>query len=327
MKGKVSLSKINDAVKNLVITMQISFSIIYNLNKARMKTIQYIIIIIGLLLTGKGYSQLNPMASTYFQNGYLANPAMAGTGKGWELSGAYKVQWTAIDGAPSMQVLTATYGIPDRKVGLGLNFYNESAGVIRRTTVKGTYAYHLPLNDNGSFLDFGISSNIINEWIDFNKVVGEPGDGGLIQFSTRPLYIEGDFGMSYRNERLTVQGSLSNVKRMINKDLRTDIIDRSSYMGAVSYKFFTPTLTIESKAMYRGIENYKGILDIGAQVQCYRDKLMLSGLYHSTNSITFGVGTFYQNQLRILCFYTTGTSDLQKYSNGEFEMALQYQFK
>jgi hypothetical protein len=79
--------------------------------------------------------------------------------------------------------------------------------------------------------------------------------------------------------------------------------------------------------MYRGIENDKGILDIGAQVQCYRDKLMLSGLYHSTNSITFGVGTFYQNQLRILCFYTTGTSDLQKYSNGEFEMALQYQFK
>ena len=155
-----------------------------------MKTIQYIIIIIGLLLTGTGYGQLNTMGSSYFQNEYLANPSMAGIGKGWILAGAYKVQWTNIDGAPSMQVLTATYGIPDKKVGLGLNFYNETAGVIRRTSVKGTYAYHLPLNDQGSFLDFGISSTIMNEWIDFNKVVGDPGDQNLHRFNVRPLRSE-----------------------------------------------------------------------------------------------------------------------------------------
>ncbi|UKB78616.1 PorP/SprF family type IX secretion system membrane protein [Chryseobacterium sp. MEBOG07] len=292
-----------------------------------MKTIQYILITIILLVMSKAYGQLNPMGSIYFQNEYLANPAMAGIGHGWEVNGAYKVQWTAIDGAPSMQTLTATYGLPGKRIGFGLNFYRENAGVIRRTSVKGTYAYHIPLNDNHCFLDFGITSSIMNEWIDFNKVVGDPDDQNLHLFNVRPLYIEGDFGMSYRSEFLTVQGSLSNVKQLFNKDLKRNGIDRSLYMGAVSYKFFTEGLTIEPKVMYRGVENYKGILDVGAQVGCYKDKLTMNALYHSTNAATFGVGTFYQNQLRILCFYTTDTSDLGKYGNGEFEIALQYHFK
>ncbi|MCT2561777.1 PorP/SprF family type IX secretion system membrane protein [Chryseobacterium herbae] len=292
-----------------------------------MKTIQYIIITIALLLAGKSYGQLNPMGSSYFQNEYLANPAMAGIEKGWIIGGAYKVQWTSIDGAPFMQALTATYGIPDKKVGLGLNFYSESAGVIRRTSLKGTYAYHLPLNDQGSFLDFGISSSIMNEWIDFNKVVGDPGDQNLHHFNARPLYIEGDFGISYRNQRLTLQAGMSNVKQLLNKDLRQNVIDRPLYMGSVSYRFFTQELTIESKAVYRGVENYKEIVDVGVQVKFYKDKLMLSCLYHSTNAATFGVGTFYQNQLRILCLYTTDTSDLGKYGNGEFEIALHYHFR
>lgn len=296
-----------------------------------MKTIQYIIITTGLLLLGSTtYGQLNPMGSIYFQNQYAANPAMAGTQEGWDINAAYKVQWTAIDGAPSMQTLTATYGLPGRKLGFGLNFYNESAGVIRRNSVKGTYAYHIPLNDNRSFLDFGISSNIISEWIDFNKVVGDPTDGSLHQFNVRPLYVEGDFGITYRNERLTVQGSLSNVKRLLNTDLRRNVIDQSLYMGAVSYRFFYQggiVSSIEPKVMYRGVDNYKDLLDLGVQTQCYNDKLIMSMMYHSTNSLTFGAGTFYQNRLRILCLYTSGTSDLRKYSNGEFEIALQYQFK
>ncbi|PWN64178.1 PorP/SprF family type IX secretion system membrane protein [Chryseobacterium viscerum] len=296
-----------------------------------MKTIQNIIITISLLLmSSTTYGQLNPMGSIYFQNQYAANPAMAGIQEGWVINGAYKVQWTAIDGAPSMQTLTATYGLPDRKLGFGLNFYNENAGVIRRNSVKGTYAYHIPLNDNRSFLDFGISSNIISEWIDFNKVVGDPEDQSLHQFNIRPLYVEGDFGISYRNERLTVQGSLSNIKRLLTTDLTRNVIDRSLYMGAVSYTFFYQSgiiSSIEPKIMYRGVENYKDLIDLGAQVQCYNDKLMLSAIYHSTNAVTFGAGTFYQNKLRILCLYTSGTSDLRKYSNGEFEIALQYQFK
>ncbi|WP_228394361.1 PorP/SprF family type IX secretion system membrane protein [Chryseobacterium glaciei] len=292
-----------------------------------MKTIKYIMIAAGILLMSKTYAQLNPMGSTYFQNQYLANPAMAGIRQGWEVNVGYKVQWTAIEGAPTMQAVTADYGTVGKKIGLGINFYNENAGVILRTGIKGTYVYHLALNDNQSFLDFGISGGTMNEWIDYDKVNGDLGDLSLQQFNARRWYADGDFGIAYRNERLTVQGALPNLKRLLNRDLRRNTVDRALYMAAVSYKFITPNFTIEPKAVYRGVENYKDILDIGGGFTCFENKLMISSIYHSSHSVTAGIGTFYQNQLRILCLYTTDTADLRRYSNGEFEIALQYSLK
>jgi type IX secretion system PorP/SprF family membrane protein len=292
-----------------------------------MKTIKYIIFAIGLLLVSTTYAQLNPMGSTYFQNQYLANPALAGIRPELEVNVGYKVQWTAIEGAPTMQAITAEHGTAGKKIGLGLSFYNENAGVILRTGIKATYAYHVALNNNQSFLDFGISGGIINEWIDYEKVFGDLNDPSLQQFNTRRWYADGDFGIAYRNERLTLQGALPNLKRLLNRDLRRNTVDRSLYMAAVSYQFVNPIFTVEPKAVYRGVENYKDMLDIGGEFKCFENKLMISAMYHSTHSITAGIGTFYQNQLRILCFYTTGTADLRKYSNGEFEIALQYSFK
>lgn len=289
-----------------------------------MKTIKYILI--TLLLISNAYAQLNPMGSMYFQNQYLGNPAIAGIEKGWRVNAGYKVQWTAIDGAPTMQAVTADYGSTG-KIGLGLKFYNENAGVILRTGIKVTYAYHLPLNDGQSFLDFGVSAGVMNEWIDYDKVIGEQGDLSIQQFNARRWYADGDFGIAYRNEKLTVQGALPNLNRFLNRDLRRNTVDRSLYLGAISYKFINPIFTIEPKAVYRGVENYKNIIDLGTQFQFFQDKLVMNAMYHSTNSVTLGVGTYYQNQLRILCLYTSGTSDLRKYSNGEFEIGLQYQVK
>lgn len=292
-----------------------------------MKTLQYIITTIGIFLMHQAYGQLNPMGSLYFQNQYLANPAMAGIEQGLQVNAAYKVQWTSVDGAPSMQAVTATYGATDKKIGIGLNFYNENAGVLSRTAIKGTYSYHLPLNDHQSFIDFGVSAGIMNEWIDFDKVIGDLTDQSLSLFNRRSLYADGDFGVNYRNEKITIQGSLPNIKRFFNKDLSKNGIDRSLYMAAISYKFDNRIYSVEPKLMYRGVEKYKDIIDLAAQFQCWEDKLMANAVYHSTGSITLGVGTFYQKQLHILCLYTSGTSNLRKYSNGEFELALQYYFK
>ncbi|WP_228414767.1 PorP/SprF family type IX secretion system membrane protein [Chryseobacterium sp. G0201] len=295
-----------------------------------MKTTKYMIIAAGIFLVTKTYAQLNPMGSSYYQNQYLANPAMAGITKGWQMAGSYKAQWTAIEGAPSMQSFSVAYGTLNNKIGLGLNFYTERAGVIGRNTARVTYAYHLPLNNENNFIDFGITAGITSEWIDYQEVVAQGDDQSISNFNNRPLYIDGDFGFSYRNEKLTLQGSLSNLKRLLDRDFKRNVADRSLYMGAVSYKFMfagNPINSIVPKVMYRGVENFRNMIDLGTQIECYQEKFMINAIYHSTGSCTIGLGTQYNNQLRILCFYTTGTIDLQKYSNGEFEIAFHYSFK
>jgi type IX secretion system PorP/SprF family membrane protein len=294
-----------------------------------MKT-KSILTVLLLVLSVSGYAQLNPMGTTYYQNQYLNNPAMAGIEQGWEANAAYKAQWTSIEGAPSMQAVTATYGSKSQKVGAGLSFYNDQAGVIQRTSFKGTYAFHLPLNDDASFLDFGLSAGVMDEYIDFTKVRGDQSDLALSNFNQRKLYFDGDFGVAFRTKHLNIQGALPNLKRLFNRDLIREVADRATYFGSVSYKFINPSQVlsvIEPKLTYRGVDNYRDILDLGLNTEFWGNKLLLSSIYHTTNSVTFGVGTTYQNKLSILALYTTNTAEIQSYANGEFEIGLKYNFR
>lgn len=255
---------------------------------------------------------------------------MAGTAAGWEANAGYKAQWTAIDGAPSMQAVTATYGSKNEKMGAGLSFYNETSGVIQRTNIKGSYAYHLPLSSNGDYLDFGVAAGLMDEWIDFSKVRGDQSDMSLSNFNQRKIYLDADFGIAYRNQNIILQGAIPNMKRFFNRDVTRTVVDRSTYFASASYRFTSPDQAItliEPKVAYRGIDNYRDIFDVGVNTQIWGNKFLLSGIYHTTNSMTVGVGTTYQNQFSIVAFYTSNTSDLQNYTNGEFEVGLKYKFR
>ena len=275
------------------------------------------------------YGQINPMGSMYFQNQYLANPAMAGMDAGYHLSGALKAQWTGIDGAPLMETISLDYGSKNEKVGLGVLFYNETAGVIGRTSLKATYAYHLKLSQSNVMVDFGLSGGFSNESINWNKFLGDASDVSLTNFNERKMYFDGDFGIALRTNRITIQGALPDMKRYFARDIERTIIDRSTFFLAGSYKFLRPDKvlnTIEPKVAYRAMLNYKDIYDVGVNLKFYENNLIMSGIYHTTGSATIGAGTTYKNKLSILCQYTTNTSALSSYSNGEVEMSLRYGF-
>lgn len=296
-----------------------------------MKILKYVVGIICILPIGnKALAQLNPLGSAYYQNQYLMNPAMAGIEKGWELNGAYKAQWTSIDGAPSMQSLTATFGSEGGKAAFGMFLLNDKAGSVKTLNIKGTFAYHLTLNNQQTKIDFGLSGGVMDEFINRSEVIGDLTDVAIGNFNDRKLYFDADFGVALRTKNLTLQAALPNMKRFLKRDVERNLVDRSLYMAALSYKFLnqeTKLTSIEPKVAYRSIENYKDIIDAGVNFQFNGDKLMLSGVYHSTNSITFGAGTTYMNKLAILAQYTTNTSDMQRYSNGEFEIAVKYNFR
>ncbi|RZL43571.1 MAG: type IX secretion system membrane protein PorP/SprF [Pedobacter sp.] len=276
------------------------------------------------------YCQLNPMGSVYYQNQYLANPALAGIDTMINLNGAFKAQWTSIKGSPRIQYLTGDMQLKNKNVGLGVLFYNESAGLINRTRATVSYAYHLKLNKDSSYIDFGLAAGVMNEWLDMGKAIGDVNDDVLANFRDRQLYLDGDFGLAYRSNRLTIQGSLPNLKRFFKRDQVRNVVDRSIYFVAAGYKIKIKNQslnTIEPKVVFRGIENYKGILDVGANFSFQQEKFALSAIYHSTNSITFGAGLNYNKQFGLLLQYTSNTSALQNYSNGEFEVGLRYSFK
>jgi len=300
-------------------------------NNRKMKIKRYLSVLLLMTTSISAHSQLNPMGSLYYQNQYLANPALAGVATGWELNAGYKGQWSNTEGAPKMQAVTATYGSESNKVGLGLNFYNEKAGLIQQTSFKATYAYHLPLNGESSYLDFGLSAGLTNESLDMAMLNGNSGDVVLSNFRDRKAYFDGDFGLAFRSRGLTVQAALPNMKRFFDSDPDPDrpSVDQPQYYAAASYKLINDNAAINSlepKVAYRSIKNYNGIVDLGLNAMFFTDKLTLTGVYHTTKSVTAGIGTTYQKKLSIIVFYTTNTAVMQNYSNGEFEAGLKYSF-
>lgn len=268
-------------------------------------------------------AQLNPLAAQYYTNQYLINPAMAGANQGLRFNAAYRKLWSNVPGSPLTQNVTADYGF--NKVGLGLNVYNESAGLQRQTRVVGTYAYHLKMNNDDNQLHFGVSIGFMSQRLENSDIYGNPNDPGVGQYNDRKTYLDGDFGAAYTTRKLTIQASIPNLKSVLKKDV-IKLADVSTFYAAASYRLNLSEgengFDLEPKVAYRGVQGYDNIWDAGAQLEIANKQVFLTALYHSTENATFGLGMDFRKKYLISGNYTTQTSALSKYTNGSFELNL-----
>ena len=288
-----------------------------------MNNIKSLILTILILTAYQSKAQLNPLASQFYINQYIANPAYAGIRDGLQVNGSYRKLWNNIDGAPVTQNLTADYR--SAKVGLGLNMNNEGAGLQNQFRAMATYAYHLPLNDLGSSLHFGVSAGVTTFRLNTQAIIGNPGDVLAGRYNDRKAYLDGDFGAALTTNSLEIQAALPNLKSTFAKD-DLPVSDATSFYGAASYRIRLGSgvseVALQPKAAYRAFRNYKDIVDLGAQVSFADQQVLLSGIYHTSQSATFGIGMNYRKTYLIFASYTTQTSALSAYTNGSFELNL-----
>ncbi|MES2279445.1 MAG: PorP/SprF family type IX secretion system membrane protein [Bacteroidota bacterium] len=270
-------------------------------------------------------AQLNPFQAMYFQNPYQYNPAMAGMEHALKLNLGYRQQWSNFPGTPKTSTFTADFQ-PAEKVGIGLNVNDDQEGIIRQTRIMGTYAYHLPLNGNNEKLSFGLSLGVNDAHIDYDKVNGDLTDAQITQYNQLKAYVDGDFGVAYTSDKLTVNGALPNLKSIFFKasDQRFDA-DRLLFITAVSYRIDFKTddnsLTLEPLAAYRIVKGYKDIIDGGFNFRMNNYGIYLQGIYHTSQSMGLGVGLD-QNTYCLNFSYNLETGVLSNYTRGAFEFGL-----
>lgn len=275
------------------------------------------------LLTGlqKASAQIRPLGTQYYENQYISNPAFAGMDEGMNINISYRNQWRSIPGSPVTMAVSGDYRVVD-KVGIGFNVYNDKAGLIGRTRVMGTYAYHLPLNIDNNALHFGISLGVMKERLDENSIIATPDDLAAARYNQRKSYVDGDFGVAYTTERLTLQGALPNLKKFFKKDDANTVLG-STYLVAMSYKIGTTldVVSIEPKISFRGAKDIDNIWDIGTNLKLQNNLISFLGMYHSDKSSTFGVGLNYENFF-IQGFYTSQLAGERQRTGGDFEINL-----
>jgi type IX secretion system PorP/SprF family membrane protein len=289
-----------------------------------MKTLYKLLMLLAVWIPAASvHAQLNPLSSQYYTNRYVINPAFAGANNGLRINGAYRKLWDNVPGAPVTQNLTADYGFG--KVGVGLNMSNESAGLQRQTRIVGSYAYHLPLNANNQQLHFGLSVGFMNQRLENADIYGNPNDPMVGLYNDRKTYLDGDFGVAYTSDKLSIEGSLPNLKSFFKKDV-IKLADVATFYTAISYKITLSEgmegIALEPKVAYRGVKGFDNIFDLSAQAWIANKQVFLMGVYHSSENATFGIGVDFKRKYLISGMYTTQTSALSAYTNGSFELNL-----
>ncbi len=180
-----------------------------------MRKLLYISLFLGVFLT-EGRSQQVPLFSQYILNGFLINPAIAGSEGYTAVNITAREQWIGFKNAPGTyalsfqtRVLKKSYisrGTSVRKrkksgsrggnVGLGGYIFNDRNGAVGRTGLKFTYAYHL--NFRHSQLSFGLSMVGYQFRIDDDLIhLADPGDELWLGAHKSVFIPDADFGIYY----------------------------------------------------------------------------------------------------------------------------------
>ena len=280
----------------------------------------FLSIITVLFLINSLTAQINPMAAQYFQNTYLANPAMAGVNQGIRLNLGYRNQWSNIQGSPRNLSVTADYG--GEKVGVGLNFYKDEAGLLSRSKLQATYAYRLQLNNEDANLRFGISLGLQTNSINLQNIVGSSNDLSALRYNDQENIIDGDFGVAYSDNKFRIEGSISNLKNQLQIE-DNQISDYATFMTAFTYMTQISEWQVHPKLVYRGVKNYDDILDMGMEIRTPDDQLGFMSMYHTNKSMSFGLSYQKVKQWQLLVLYNTPVQVLKSYATGTFEVGLQ----
>lgn len=266
---------------------------------------------------------LQPSGTQFFQNQYLGNAAMAGIDSGLHLNAAHGRQWQNIEGAPVTTYFTADVNTGNRG-GVGLNVMSDAAGLIKRTRLAFSYAYHMPLSTTrNQFLHFGMSLSLNFQRIDMSKVDGDITDPALMAYNARDNYFEGDYGMAYTDEHWNVQAALPNI-RAVFTGVNRGVNGGTLLYSAASYKFKNEgaVSTIEPKIAYRNIRGFDDIIDAGVNVSFLDDVANVMAMYHTSKSFTAGVGVNIKRTALLQFMYTAQTGDVKSYVDGGYELGI-----
>jgi hypothetical protein len=177
----------------------------------------------------------------------------------------------------------------------------------------------------------GVSGGMMDQSISSDNPE-DMSDVSVAKFNDRGMYFDGDLGVAYTGKGLNIQASLPNVRGLRQEYVTDNLVNQPTFFTAISYKTKinlsegVNPLGIEPKLVYRGVEGFKSLVDVGANWTALQDKLSVITMYHSTQNVTLGLGFVYKS-LGLNALHTTKSYDIRSQGQSNFEIGLQYSFR
>ncbi len=224
---------------------------------------KYLVYISLFLMPAFTAAQQIPVYGLYFMDLYQINPAAAGINNFSALHLDHRQQWRGIEGAPVTSTLTLHFPVAD-KISIGVNFTNDTRGILATNSGLATFAYRIPLGKDHN-LRFGLSGGVGWNNIDFSQI-DDTSDPALINAIDNHMFLAGQFGALYNIKNFSLGFTFPTLfKSQIMSDQAFQDIQLNplqNYYITASYKFnMGQNFALEPWVLYRANETQPSQLE------------------------------------------------------------------
>lgn len=288
-------------------------------------------------------------------NPFMVNPAAGGLSDVFQLELSSRRQWMGYDGGPRSMMLvghsqfkvgkskddalqefnaanSTLFQSPERSVGkmkhvVGGKALYEAIGPFMKTSVYGSYAFHLPFTRKVNF-GAGIGLGWSNLGLDQDRVVlYQQDDSAYDQFlgnSSTQNILDANAGVVFYGEKLFV--GLSTTQLLKNDVVLQNVVTESNfnrhYFVVAKYRFtLNEQFELEPTAVTKLAENSPFSGDFGARF-IYEKSTWLAVQYRTSNALTFQIGSNLIKNIYLSYGYELGMGPLRTGTNGTHELQL-----
>ncbi len=305
-------------------------------------------LVLTAVTVGSAAQQL-PLYSQYLFNKYLLNPAVAGSDGYTSINLTAREQWVGYAGAPrtysfsyQTRLLKRSYIIKstsvkrkvfkpsrDGRVGMGGYIFSDRNGLIQRTGLQATYAYHTWLY-GGTQLSFGLSATAFHFRIDEEKIRFEDPDDPVLSSNLRQgVFIpDANFGVYILNYRFNAGFSIEQLFESYIKLGNPGYHNLSLLRHYYLFCSYTIPLSTDSEVhpnfMFRMSDQLKPQLDIGLRYT-FREDFWGGLSYRTGNMLIASIGARFDN-IYFGYAFDFSFNEIQSYTYGSHELMLAMKF-
>lgn len=285
---------------------------------------------VALLLTVSAFAQQKPMYSQYMFNMLNINPAYAGSRGAMSAVALYRNQWVGFPGAPRTTTFSFDMPIQNRKVGLGMQLYDDRVGIERTTGFNAIYAFRFQFAGSGT-LSLGLQAGLLNYQANYTEVNTYLPNDPAFSSNVRGILPAFAAGVYYNSDKFYVGFSTPALLRTkIKYNNAAEIASVTSrdlhlYLASGTVFDLNPDLALKPSILVKAVSGAPVEVDINCNLWL-QNKISLGASYRTGDAIVGMVEYQVNQQLRFGYAYDKTFSNLGTLVNGTHEIMLRLEF-
>lgn len=276
------------------------------------------------------FAQQDVQYTQYMYNPLLYNPAYAGSREALSCLGLYRYQWAGIDGAPRDIFLSVHSPIASH-MAVGLYLENDKIGIHNRFNVYGSYAYHIPIQENAK-LSLGLQAGISAYSSDWSLLSSDDivdSNDPAVNATTIQKKIAPNFGLGayYYAKNFFVgaavprllKGNIDNLQQLSKQE-------RHYFMSGGYAHTFSDKFTLRPTVLLKAATHSPVEVDLNLSALLFNSFWIGAG-YHTQDGMNLHTAYEFKNGLRIGYAYDITLSRLADYSNGSHEVMIGFDLR